>query len=420
MNNDLHKPNNGENNEGINKNTEDTENGRHTDTVDSIQGKEEAFENSGKIEEGVSKKEETASVQGDTDRSQGTDAGQKIPSAEEKEEAAHRQASQNIEKESRQGSYTYTPRPETEAKKESGKKKKCSIGMGIIAVIVAIAILVTAIGGTVGMLFVGGMTWFIDAAKDMFSFQIESNNGGSSDADQPASELPSMNIIKNDQGIDLNVQTGSTGYPEDMSIPEVVEKVQDTVVEIITQNVVTDMFYNQYVKSGAGSGVIITTDGYIVTNYHVIDGARSATVRLTDGSEFSASFVGADPEKDVALIKINATGLTAAVMGSSKALVVGQDVIAIGNPLGTLGGTVTNGIISALDRTVVVDGNQMTLMQTNAAINPGNSGGGLFNRAGELIGIVNAKQADTGIEGLGFAIPIDVVFACIEEITKAG
>ena len=103
-------------------------------------------------------------------------------------------------------------------------------------------------------------------------------------------------------------------------------------------------------------------------------------------------------------------------MGSSEKLVVGQDVIAIGNPLGSLGGTVTDGIISALDRTVVIDGNRMTLMQTNAAINPGNSGGGLFDRAGQLIGIVNAKQADTGIEGLGFAIPIDVVVDSVTNI----
>ena len=227
-----------------------------------------------------------------------------------------------------------------------------------------------------------------------------------------------MDVIKNDGSININEQVGSTGFGGDLSIAEVVEQVADTVVEITTTNVVTDRFYGQYVTSGAGSGVIISENGYIITNHHVIDGARSITVRLTDGSEFAATLIGSNADKDIALLKISATGLRAAVLGSSEALVVGQEVVAIGNPLGSLGGTVTDGIISALDRTVVIDGHRMTLMQTNAAINPGNSGGGLFNRAGELIGIVNAKQADTGIEGLGFAIPIDVAWETVETIVK--
>ena len=126
--------------------------------------------------------------------------------------------------------------------------------------------------------------------------------------------------------------------------------------------------------------------------------------------------MGSDAEKDVALIKINASGLRAATLGSSRDVSVGQQVVAIGNPLGTLGGTVTDGIISALDRTIIIDGHSMTLLQTNAAINPGNSGGGLFNHSGELIGIVNAKQAETGVEGLGFAIPIDIAWETVLEI----
>ena len=171
-------------------------------------------------------------------------------------------------------------------------------------------------------------------------------------------------------------------------------------------------------SGGAGSGVIISENGYIITNHHVIEGAGAITVRLTNGCEYAAGVVGSDPDGDIALIKIDATDLCAATIGSSKSVVVGQQVLAIGNPLGTLGGTVTDGIISALDRKIPIDGVEMTLLQTNAAINPGNSGGGLFNRSGELIGIVNAKRAETGVEGLGFAIPVDIAWEIALQIAQ--
>ena len=127
-----------------------------------------------------------------------------------------------------------------------------------------------------------------------------------------------------------------------------------------------------------------------------------------------------DAKTDLAVLKIEATGLTPAVFGDSDQLVVGETAVAIGNPLGELGGTVTSGIISALSRDVIIDGQTMTLLQTNAAINPGNSGGGLFNSAGELIGIVNAKSSGTGIEGLGFAIPGNTVKSVVEELMING
>ena len=162
--------------------------------------------------------------------------------------------------------------------------------------------------------------------------------------------------------------------------------------------------------------------GIIVTNYHVIEGARTVTVRLTDGSEYAASLIGYDSPSDLAVIKINAQGkeLTVASLGCSADLEVGEDVVALGNPVGSLGGTLTTGIISAKDRVIEVDGNEMVLLQTNAAINPGNSGGGLFNMAGQLIGVVNAKISQTGIEGLGFAIPIDVAHTVIVDLIEYG
>ena len=200
----------------------------------------------------------------------------------------------------------------------------------------------------------------------------------------------------------------------------VAERVAKSVVEIRTETVSTSSIFSQYITEGAGSGVIITADGYIITNYHVIDNASTVTVSLNDGTKYTAKVIGYDSDSDIAVIKIEATGLTPAVVGDSAKLVVGEEVIAIGNPLGSLGGTVTNGIISALAREITIDGTQMTLLQTNAAINPGNSGGGLFNMAGELVGIVNAKSSGSGIEGLGFAIPSSTAAQVVEQLINYG
>ncbi|MBR3879283.1 MAG: trypsin-like peptidase domain-containing protein [Clostridia bacterium] len=212
----------------------------------------------------------------------------------------------------------------------------------------------------------------------------------------------------------------SAGQPYN-SITEVYHAVADSVVEISTEIVQTSL-WGQYVSSGAGSGVIIEKSGLIVTNYHVIEGAKTVTVRLTDGDEYNASLIGFDKAADIAVIKIDAgeKALVVASLGCSADLEVGEDVVALGNPLGSLGGTLTTGIISAKDRTMRVDGEDMVLLQTNAAINPGNSGGGLFNMAGQLVGIVNAKISQEGIEGLGFAIPIDVAHVVIQDLVTYG
>ena len=204
------------------------------------------------------------------------------------------------------------------------------------------------------------------------------------------------------------------------STAEVVEAVSDSVVEITTEVVQTNQFLQQYVSEGAGSGVIISEDGYIVTNNHVIEGASSIQVRTKDGETYQASLVGTDAENDIAVVKIDDSGLSAAVIGDSDSLVVGEDAVAIGNPLGSLGGTVTRGIVSALDREITIDGNTMHLLQIDAAINPGNSGGGLFNSSGELVGIVNAKSSASGIEGLGFAIPINTAMDIATDLIENG
>ena len=195
---------------------------------------------------------------------------------------------------------------------------------------------------------------------------------------------------------------------------------ENAVVEIRTEQVATDSWMMQYITEGAGSGVIISKDGMVVTNNHVIEGASKITVRLKNGTEYQAKVVGADSETDVALISIDANGLTAAVYGNSDELAAGDLAVAIGNPLGQLGGTATAGIISATDREMKIDGKSMTLLQTDASINPGNSGGGLFNQKGELVGIVVAKSTGSNVEGLGFAIPINTVKEVAQQLSENG
>ena len=202
---------------------------------------------------------------------------------------------------------------------------------------------------------------------------------------------------------------------------DIVKKTADSVVEIATEGVVTGNFAQQYVTQGAGSGVIISADGYIITNHHVIDNAKTIKVTLRDGqTSYDATLIGSDEDNDIALLKIDAEGLTPATFGDSASLAVGDYVVAIGNPLGTLGGTVTDGIISALAREVTIEGKNMTLLQTNAQISPGNSGGGLFNANGELVGIVNAKDSATEVEGIAFAIPINNVIDIVKDLQNYG
>ena len=210
-----------------------------------------------------------------------------------------------------------------------------------------------------------------------------------------------------------------------LSMEEAIATVKDSVVEITTETVNSGLGgFSQYVVSGAGSGVIISDGGYIITNHHVIDGASNIKVRLTDGSEYTATLIGADKSTDVAVISImpeEGKTLKTAVIGSSESLRLGQTVIAIGNPLGQLGGTVTDGIISSLAREIQMEGGTtMTLLQTNAAVSPGNSGGGLFDLYGRLIGVVNAKSTGEGIEGISFAIPINTAWDIAQQLINNG
>ena len=307
-----------------------------------------------------------------------------------------------------QASYTFSNDPSygadaNEAPKKKDKKKKKGGALKVAAIILACVILsgASGIGGAfLSRQFIGGP-----------SQSTQSNNN------QTQSPAPSNNAP-----VHINKVEGST--TPSTSMTDVIAAVRDSVVEIVTENIQESAFYGQYVTSGAGSGVIISQDGYIITNNHVVEGANSIQVTTTNGAKHKAQIVGTDAESDVAIIKIDAKELSFATLGDSDAIKLGEEVIAIGNPLGSLGGTVTNGIISALNREISIDGQKMVLLQTNAAVNPGNSGGGLFNMAGELIGVVNAKSSssssETTIEGLGFAIPINHAFDVASQLIEFG
>lgn len=208
------------------------------------------------------------------------------------------------------------------------------------------------------------------------------------------------------------------------STADLVKKVADSVVEIRTESTKTQ-WGMQYIVSGAGSGVIVGKGDNgtykIITNNHVISGANDIAVCLRDGTEYSAKLIATDVAGDIAVIEIEESKeLNVAVWGNSSELSIGEDLIAIGNPLGSLGGTVTKGILSATERQIAISDYPMTLLQTDTAINPGNSGGGLFNMRGELIGVVNAKTSDEEVEGICFAIPADIARAIYNDLLTYG
>ena len=281
--------------------------------------------------------------------------------------------------------------------KDNGKKKKVKKksgfkkGLGIIAG----AIIVAMLGGAIGA---GGVYY---ALRNNTQTNILGNiNNSNSAANPPA--------FKSDEGA--------------LTVPQVVEKVTPAVVGVSTKSLVRDQFFNVKEQEGLGSGFIINEDGYVVTNYHVINGAQEVKVIFSDGKEVNAKVVNYDAERDIAVIKITddvkMPGI--AQLGDSSTVKAGEEVIAIGNPLGKeFSSTVTKGIVSSPNRKISTDnGNVLDYIQTDAAINPGNSGGPLINSNGEVIGINTAKKVGADIEGIGFAIPINEVKTRLGSLSK--
>ncbi len=221
--------------------------------------------------------------------------------------------------------------------------------------------------------------------------------------------------------------TANVSTSGEMSTSAIAKKAAPSVVEINVKGVSTTygLFGGTYETESAGSGVIISKDGYIITNNHVVEGGTEYKVVTYDGTEYEASLVGRDEKSDIGVLKIDGKDLTPAVLGDSDKVSVGDKSVVIGNPLGTLGGTVTDGIISAINREITINNESMNLLQTNATINSGNSGGGMFDGQGNLIGIVNAKESGTTssgttIEGLGFAIPVNEAMDIADQLISYG
>ena len=206
-----------------------------------------------------------------------------------------------------------------------------------------------------------------------------------------------------------------------LSVVEIAKHVGPTVVGIVSKVERATFWGIPQLTEGSGSGIIITGDGYIITNNHVVESAKELKVILNNGKEHDARLIGTDPRTDLAVIKIEVAGIQYATLGNSEQLAVGELAVAIGNPLGNeLAGSVTVGVISALNRSITVEDKKLNLIQTDAAINPGNSGGALVNSYGEVIGINTVKMSATGVEGIGFAIPINEAKPIVEDLMKDG
>lgn len=208
-----------------------------------------------------------------------------------------------------------------------------------------------------------------------------------------------------------------------MSPAEVYASTVNSVVSINCSSTSTNIFGQSTESASSGSGFIITSDGYIVTNHHVISGASKISVTLHNGDTYDATIIGSDSDYDVAVLKVDAKDLTPVTLGDSTNVNVGDTVLAVGNPLGELTFSMSQGIVSCCDRAINVDGTPFNMIQVDASINPGNSGGPLLNLYGEVVGIVSAKYSsysNTSVEGLGFAIPINDVQTIITDIMENG
>ncbi len=210
-----------------------------------------------------------------------------------------------------------------------------------------------------------------------------------------------------------------------LSDAEVYAANVNSVVSIRTSATAGYNFYGQPVQTAsAGSGFVLSGDGYILTNYHVVKVAETVTVTLYNGDEFEAQYIGGEEDYDIAVIKVEAENLQPVTLGDSATLNVGDHVLAIGNPLGELTFSMSGGMVSCVDRAINVDGTPFNMIQTDTSINPGNSGGPLFNQYGEVVGIVSAKYSQssngTTVEGLGFAIPMNDVFSMVKDIMTNG
>lgn len=286
------------------------------------------------------------------------------------------------------------------------KKPKGNVGRRILAAVLTIALVAGSCGITA---FCVNQRWERETAEIVKSMDDKLGALEKTIQTQEEDVYPAATVNK----------TGG------LTIGQVYSQNVSSVVAISNQGITTNVYGQVSETASSGSGFIVTEDGYVVTNYHVVKDANKLTVITSDSREYDANLVGYDSNNDLAVLKIEAEGLQPVKLGSSDLLAVGDQVVAIGNPLGELTSTLTAGYISAKDRGVSTGGAAINMLQTDAAINSGNSGGPLFNMQGEVVGITTAKYSGATssgayIEGIGFAIPIDDVVGMINDLTQLG
>ena len=302
--------------------------------------------------------------------------------------------------------YIRVPKPEDSFEKP--KKRKKGIGRRILAAAGALVILLGCCGGTA---YLVNNRWEqrMDQVQENFADQLR-------DLQNQVNKLTPQST-----GVSVS---GTIAAGDGLTASQVYARNVHSVV-LIESTIVSEVMGQTATGVASGSGFIMSEDGYVVTNFHVVEGATSVNVVLYDGKSLPAQLVGYDSTNDIALLKVEANGLSPVVLGSSDDLIVGDQVVAIGNPLGELTATLTVGYVSAKERTVSTDGTVMNMIQTDAAINSGNSGGPLFNMKGEVVGITTAKYSGSSpsgasSEGIGFAIPMDDVLEELQELRDFG
>ena len=303
--------------------------------------------------------------------------------------------------------YIRVSRPAEEAPRRKKKEKK-GVGRRILAAVLALLVTVGCCGVTAHL---------VNTRWEQRLAQVQGN------FDAQLQELQEQVNKLTPQSTGISV-SGTIAAGDGITASQVYARNVNSVV-LIESTIVSEVMGQTATGVASGSGFIISEDGYVVTNFHVVEGATSVNVVLYDGKVHPAELIGYDKTNDIALLKVEAGGLSAVTLGSSDDLIVGDQVVAIGNPLGELTATLTVGYVSAKERTVSTDGTVINMIQTDAAINSGNSGGPLFNMRGEVVGITTAKYSGASssgatIEGIGFAIPIDDVLEELQELKDFG
>ena len=312
--------------------------------------------------------------------------------------------------------YNVRPQAPQQPKKKSGSRR-----------VVALALVCALIGGlgggaAVGMALRGGAA---NTAVEETA-PAEAAAVPAPETTEEAAKTDEGAAARNENINNTEIEVTTNSETTSMTPKDVYEKYVNAVVAISNEGTTTNVFGQVSETAASGSGFIITEDGYIVTNNHVVAGAEKLTVTMTNGDEYEAEIIGADAENDVALLKIDGKDLPTVAVGTSPAIEVGQQVCAIGNPLGELTNTLTVGYVSALDREINENGTPISMFQTDCAINAGNSGGPLFDLHGNVIGITTAKYSSNGssfqasIEGIGFCVPIDDAMDIVSDLLEYG